>query len=133
MLNIEKYKEDLIQIACKTASYQKTCYLWTVFCKDNGMKMLTNSDVTACMINWLCEEYKEPILDDVGREYLKAVIRPFRCDVRYIKKIGTDASYCIYIELNNGDCADLPIFRHNEKMYKGMIANKNYTLKELGL
>ena len=31
MLNIEKYKEDLIETACNTDSYQKKCFLWVVF------------------------------------------------------------------------------------------------------
>ena len=133
MLNIEKYKEDLIQIACKTASYQKTCYLWTVFCKDNGMKMLTNSDVTACMINWLCEEYKEPILDDAEKEYLRAVIRPFRDDVEKISKDMYISNFCIHIYMKGNNSAELPLFSSDSDMYKGMEGGRLYTLEELGL
>lgn len=133
MLSIEKYKEDLIEIACNNDSYQKTCFLWVVFCKGNGMKIPINSDATACMINWLCEEYKEPILDDVEREYLKAVIRPFRDDVEKISKDMYISNFCIHIYMKGNNSAELPLFSSDSDMYKGMEGDRLYTLEELGL
>ena len=87
------------------------------------------------------EEYKEPILDEEEKKYLSAVIKPFRDQVIYIKKIDMYLGcnkYCEYIfgELGNkDDVVDtfaLPYFPKGN-MYKGMETNKKYTLEELGL
>lgn len=78
-------------------------------------------------------EYKEEILDEVEKRYLKAVIRPFRDRVTFISKLHTrEDKEFISINLKNGDYIDLPLFKENT-MYKKMIINKDYTLKELGL
>ena len=80
---------------------------------------------------------KEEILDDIEKEYLRAVIRPFRDRVKNIEK----AEDCIrneFITLNiksiNGfdERIALPYFKKNT-MYKGMELEKRYTLEELGL
>ena len=88
------------------------------------------------------EEYKEPVLNEKEKEYLSAVIKPFRDRVIYIKKIDVHLGcnkYDEYIlgELSNkdDDVVDtfaLPYFPKGS-MYKGMETNKKYTLKELGL
>lgn len=90
--------------------------------------------------NWW-EEYKEPVLDEKEKEYLSAVIRPFRDKVEYIKKVdmylgcNKDAEY-IFGELGNKDdvvdAFSLPYFPEGS-MYKGMKTDKKYTLEELGL
>lgn len=87
------------------------------------------------------EEYKEDILDEKEKEYLGAVIKPFRDKVEYIKKVdmylGCNKN-CEYIfgELGNeDDIVDtfaLPYFPKGS-MYKGMETGKEYTLEELGL
>ena len=87
------------------------------------------------------EEYKEPVLDEKEKEYLSAVIKPFRDRVIYIKKIdmylgcNKDAEY-IFGELDNEnnvvDAFSLPYFPEGT-MYKGMETDKKYTLEELGL
>ena len=38
-------------------------------------------------IKWLLKEYKEPILDDIEKEYLSAVIKPFRKKLNQSKKL----------------------------------------------
>lgn len=77
---------------------------------------------------------EEHILDDVEREYLFAVCKPFGSSVRYIKKIqiADEGGQFIRIRLCNDDCIDFPIFEEGA-MYKGMEANKGYTPEELGL
>ena len=72
-----------------------------------------------------------PILDDAEREYLSAVIRPFRDRVQYIKKIDSACEEYIHIQLNR-DWTILPHFRTGT-MYKGMKPDHAYTLEELGL
>ena len=131
MLNIEKYKDEIfnrinecelaeaIYIAKegKMADCDRKCKL----CRD------------AC-VRWLLEEYKDPILDDAEREYLSAVIRPFRKMIAYIVKAQDfdDGKQCIRIILQNGDGMHFP-YLDDDAMYKGMEVNKGYSLEELGL
>lgn len=85
-------------------------------------------------LEWLNQEYKEPILDDVEREYLSAVIKPFRKKVKYIAKLNGfgEARQFIRIIMCDCDCANLPFFKSGT-MYKGMKLDKQYTIEELGL
>lgn len=137
MLNIEKYKDEILN------EYQQLFGKDTSSCSD-GTKM--NKAIKAIAFKhcgkrflgasspfkWLCEEYKEPILDDVERDYLSAVIKPFRKRIKYIeiRKIGSKTF--VHIELSGGDCMSFPNFKENT-MYKGMKKNKHYSLDELGL
>lgn len=84
-------------------------------------------------------EHKE-ILDEKEKEYLSAVIRPFKNRVIHIEKnkIFQGNSEFINIVLyssssyNKEESIPLPYFKKG-KMYKGMKPDKRYTLKELGL
>lgn len=77
---------------------------------------------------------EKEILDDVEKEYLLNIIKPFKDKVKDIKKImgfNQDERY-ISIRIKNEPSVDLPYFKKNT-IYKGMEVNKEYTLKELGL
>lgn len=78
-------------------------------------------------------EAPKEILDKEEKEYLEAVLRPFRNKSVTIKKVKCRAEEkeYLYIFLGNDDII-LPSFRENT-MYKGMVAGKKYTLEELGL
>ena len=83
-------------------------------------------------------EHRE-ILDDAEKEYLSAVIKPFKHRIKNIIKIGHTQDVFEYISLKIKSIQDIdeeavlfPYFRVGT-MYKGMKANKEYTLKELGL
>lgn len=73
---------------------------------------------------------EKEILDEEEKEYLSAVIRPFKDRVDYIEKVENILEY-IAIDLNN-ERLSFPFFDKGT-MYKGMESNKKYTLKELGL
>lgn len=93
----------------------------------------TNAAGIKKFLEWLEEEYKPSILDDVEKAYLSAVIKPFREKVEYIQKcfdLGSKAYIYIYVK----KCGSMifPTFRKGT-MYKGMEVNKKYTLEELGL
>ena len=79
-------------------------------------------------------EVEEPILDEVEKKYLSGVIRPFRNEVKHIKKIEYTESEYIQITLKSFDssCINLPFFKKGT-MYKNMKSYKEYKLKELGL
>lgn len=80
-------------------------------------------------------EAKKEILDEEEKKYLSAVIKPFKKNVLYIVKV-----YDLYngnhqlltIALKGDRFIQFPSFE-KDTMYKGMIPNRYYTLKELGL
>lgn len=76
-------------------------------------------------------EVKE-ILDDKEKEYLSYVIRPFRNRVKSIKKLSYFKKCWIKIKLTTDEDIDFPLFKE-DKMYKGMKINIEYTLEELGI
>ena len=94
-----------------------------------------SGSVSTCstFTKWLEEEYKPNILEEKEKEYLAAVIKPFREKVKYIQKcfdLGNEAYIYIYVK----KCGSMifPTFRRGT-MYKGMEENKRYTLEDLGL
>lgn len=132
MKNIEKYKG----IVLKHLSH---CDIETDIRKQGG-KAAIDCSHTSCeecqekFFKWLLEEYKEPILDDAEKEYLSAVIKPFRKKVKHIAIWDTcnGSKQFVHIKLYDEDCINLPNFKPNA-MYKGMELHKEYTLEELGL
>ena len=90
------------------------------------------------IIKWLDMEHTEQILDDSEKQYLSAVIRPFRDKVKYITK-GSDeelwdsSDYRLMITFAN-EYFDMyfPSFS-KDTMYKGMKLDHKYSLEELGL
>lgn len=74
---------------------------------------------------------KAEILDEAEKRYLRAVIRPFKKEVRYIEKTEGFGGTYINIMLETDNIA-LPWFDDKE-MYKGMKLDKAYTVKELEL
>lgn len=80
--------------------------------------------------NWLEQEYKPEILTEKEKAYLSVVIKPFRERVKCIRKIVFKKEFLkIYLEDDN---IPFPFFTKGT-MYKGMEADKEYTLEELGL
>lgn len=78
------------------------------------------------------KEQNKLILDDVEKEYLLNIIKPFRDKVEYISKNRFSVGEFISITIANDSQIQLPNFEKNT-MYKGMEAYKKYALKELGL
>lgn len=82
----------------------------------------------------------EPLLTEKEKEYLRAVIKPFRDKVAFISKQETPTKtkeyICMFLNPKEGtsweDLFALPYFEV-ETMYKGMELGKKYTLEELGL
>lgn len=132
MKNIEKYRNVVLENLnnCSLEKSLRELYGEKVVCCPH-----TNCDECKKRLReWLLEEAKEPILDDVEKKYLSAVIKPFRSRVKYIVKIIScdEFEQCIEIAFYNGYCTYLPYFKANT-MYKGMEVNKEYSLEELGL
>ena len=79
---------------------------------------------------------KKPILDEKEKEYLSAVIKPFRDQIIDIVKLNDIDNQCIEIKLRGIDgyvkYIFFPPFKKSS-MYKGMELKKEYTLKDLEL
>lgn len=130
MKNIEMYKDivlenlDACSIDERLSRKMVKGYCGGFDCKGCGERVL----------KWLLEEAKEPVLDDVEKEYLSAVIKPFRKKISCIRKNkdSLKGKNYIKIEFCDGDCMFFPNLSNNA-MYKGMVQGKHYTLEELGL
>ena len=116
-------------------------YGWDGFCKITELGLeryvkerswLMDSIMLTDLIKGTAKIIKipKPILTDKEKEYLSAVIKPFRDRVSSISKDGP-LEY-ITISLDGDDFAILPNFKVGT-MYKGMEINKRYNLEELGL
>lgn len=136
MLNIEKYREDLKE----KGEGVLECNIQFLMGK-NPYGCMRFDGCHACRkecIEWLCSEYKDPILDDEEKEYLHAVIKPFRKFVMGIKKLEAKANGMEKISLYSQDSQSwgcttiLPPFKSGTR-FKGMELGKEYTLEELGL
>lgn len=81
----------------------------------------------------------KPILDKKEKEYLSAVIKPFRDKVISIANFYEESIDNNFIEIevkqnycNENQYVSFPYFKKGT-MYKGMEEYKKYTLEELGL
>lgn len=140
--NLEHYKEDLKHII--------NCYRgYSAAINDMIRKKLDknfnytgvtyNGYFTDYILDWMAQPYEESVLDDVEKSYLRSVIKPFRGRVNYIYKTSCgEKAYFIRIVVRSTilprglDSMFFPVFA-KDTMYKGMVLNKTYTLKELGL
>lgn len=80
-------------------------------------------------------ERKEEILDEIEKEYLKAVIKPFRNEIKSIYKTnscGFSNSEFLVINFKDNDNMAFKNFKKGT-MYKNMKLDRDYTLEELGL
>ena len=102
-----------------------------------GKEMFLQSNIVLNTrdLNGYVELMNEKILDDVEKEYLSNVIKPFRERVISIEKIELSFDSCternICIKMDD-ESFILPILR-NSNYYKGMKCNFDYPIEELGL
>ena len=103
-----------------------------ILCNRKFFKVLPNNFTGTLEIENGYIVEKE-ILDEVEKEYLSSVIKPFRDRVQYIKKINLPSSEeRLIISLTILEYVCLPHFNKGI-MYKGMEQGKRYALEELGL
>lgn len=137
MKNKDKYREKIIEVALngdglavdKDTKQPMPCY-------PNRCKYcLFNNCKGACFDlrkEWLEQEVE--ILDEKEKEYLSAVIKPWRDKVLGISIASIGEKEYLMIVLNNEDEGELwfPSFKTGT-MYQGMERNRGYTLEELGI
>ena len=75
-------------------------------------------------------------LDETEKRYLSAVIRPFKFDIWFIRKVNSKKKYgyqqIVISTIDDSDDIVLPLFK-KDTMYKGMEADHFYKLDELGI
>lgn len=138
MLNAEKYKNEIQKLLDR--GYDATLSKKTkqvVACEEIHCNNCAFCGIKNCfyaMEKWLISEYKDQILDDAEKRYLKGVIRPFRNEVLGIeKKPGSTFNEWISIVMKDNETISLPFFKKSSGMYQGMELRRKYTLEELGL
>ncbi len=144
MLNKEKYAKEIIEIALSGN---------TVALKRSTNKLVPCNSMANCrdcgfchegiecslekLQEWANAEYKDPILDEVEREYLSDVCRPYKVKAICKKSALNREGQCLNIYIDNVilggyEYIILPYFNANT-MYKGMEVGKKYIPQELGI
>ena len=131
MLNIEKYKEEILRYG----GYQHSlmCLIYEDIMKKN--------DCTGCCskcrretIEWLTSEYEESILTDEEKACLKKIIKSKRDSVIYISKIaflkGTENEFTNIVIATK---STLEAVATPSIPFEGMELEREYSLEELGL
>ena len=139
MKNKEKYDLNTLDVKWTPQTAERRFFTIKLKSDDSTVfsKEMTPTETGTSAYNaWLEQEYKPQILDEKEKEYLSAVIKPFRKDVECIEKsyFLSDLGHREYIRiyLQNYEILSLPSFEATT-MYKGMEEGKCYTLEELGL
>lgn len=140
MKNKDKY--DLTKLTFKIEGEKNPSQAFKILDGTNVVfekPILLNRVDLSLFLSWLEEEYKPNILGEKEKEYLAAVIKPFRDVVLWIKKESIEGYKEEWISIgyksknNNGfGVATLPNFKTGT-LYKDMEADKQYNLKELEL
>lgn len=116
--------------------YRNHVYEW-----DGNEYMRDGRSLSEQMLNWTTKaqthaeilKYDYRVLTYDEQKYLKAVIKPWRNDVKGIRKtVSIAGERCIVIHCRGG-MVDLPNFSDDLDLYSGMEANRIYTLEELGI
>ena len=77
--------------------------------------------------------YNPPILNDLEREYLKTVLKPFHDEVEYVKKTeNSDKKEYLFILFSSNRVLSSPDFDSGTR-YSGMKLDRKYSLDELGI
>lgn len=131
MLNIEKYKEEILKYTGK--QYSMMCLIHEDIMKKNDC----TGNCSKCRretIEWLTSEYKESILTDEEKACLKKIIKPKRDSVIHIRKIallkGTENEFTNIVIATKGT---LEAVTTPGMPFEGMKLEREYTLEELGL
>lgn len=135
MLNYDKHKEEIYKIFKDGKSL---CDVSQKFLKAQCCGCSFDEEKRAnCKIKtfeWLCQEYKEPILSEEEKKILRGVIeaiKPFT-DVKPLILRGIRDKTKPYIVLCYGD-EDICLPTFKDTMFENLELDKPYGLEELGL
>lgn len=133
LLGVEIGEEFKIEGHSGNVKYRLTEENLEYFSGDKGFT------ISSTLNKLLNGEYKvvkipKPVLDDVEKEYLSTVIKPFRNRIKHFYKYPCANGNCEAIAAITKDCdyLDFPRFKKGS-MYKGMELSRKYSLEELGI
>lgn len=135
--NLQHYKEELKKIYNEDYEYPSIIHDKIRMKIDESVESNNyTKSLTDDILDWMAKPFKGPILNDTEREYLAAVIRPFKenaCTVckKYIQSCSGLSYEYIVVKLNT-ERWGFPKFVEGT-MYKNMELDKEYSLEELGL
>ena len=130
MLNIEKYKDEIIDEWRES----EECDLFddiSAVAIRHGKSLGSIEQV----VDWLCEEHKEPLLNDKEIEFLQDLMKWHT--FKEIKKDGVRIS--MYVRISDGvsnfiGTVTVPFDIGKESyMFRNLEDDRMYTLEELGL
>lgn len=128
-------KEEFEQWVKQNCNHRscKECIFKYVMC-TNSTAWVCNKDLFSDkFLNQEIEIENVEILDEVEKQYLTNVIKPFKKSVIGIIKLTLhESAEYIYICVKGMQGFSLPCFK-KDTMYKGMKNCKEYTLEELAL
>lgn len=141
MLNIEKYRNEIMEVyniisdnnPLRSFGDNFGNALFSVFLsrKSQSKDLTADEDV----LNWLISEYKEPILTDEAKNYLRLILEPSKC--YSIQKLMNDEDHKVFKLLCGTDSGYIAIlYKRGTKYYeyfKYMENDKKYTPEELDL
>ena len=139
MKNIEKYEHEISKFV--NEGNPLPCAIAIAAGISNGScSGCKCSDCHKKCLEWMYLEYKEPILTEEEKTIVESmiyVLQKIGCTVKNVTKYdnGRDKAY-IGVNYTNeitGACGRMttPWFKNNK--FKGMKADKEYTLEELGI
>ena len=133
MLNVEINEEFKIEGYDDNMRFKFTRSAFLQSCGD-GWWSSSNSIMTVLEGYRKLIKLPKPVLDEVEKEYLSYVIKPFRNRIKYFYKwaCADCDTEIIMITCKDNSLSVFPPFKKNA-MYKGMESNKKYTLDDLGL
>lgn len=130
--NLEHYKERLQTLIGDRYKEPSLIFHNIQAFMDPEIKSNNGAAYTDDILDWMAQQYREPILDSKEKKYLSEVIRPLREEVIAIEKLETHTRKEYILILFKDDCMHFPSFKKG-RMYKGMEPEKRYTPEELGL
>ena len=119
----------LQKVTCNSGD--RDCWIYN---KNLYSNKFLNQEIEVEVPNIKVAKSNSNILDETEREYLKAVIMPFRNRISFIRKEihGDCKKEYIKIYLDNRDCFRLAYFKKGKK-YKNMKLDKKYSIEDLKL
>ena len=129
MLNIEKYKDEIKDQIGKISF--EDAIIDTALKHIGGCGDISQKD----LFDWLCSEYKEPLLDGEEKEFLQDLMKWYGFNV--LKRDGLKIA--MYERMSNGVSDFIGKFSvpfdTDQGLYKfqNLEDDKMYTLEELGI
>jgi hypothetical protein len=126
MLNIEKYKEDILKILDKEYS----CGAMEMIYKFAEHKTSKPFKSYYALFNWLCEEYKEPLLTDDEKEFLQDLMKWYVFDEVYISNMN---EIVLFKDESSENVKRYNIAIPSNFYFEKLQQFEGYTLEELDL